>query len=154
LSILLHNEARHVMEIEVLETCQPTLRQLPIEIPIEGSINGWVWQHQQPYVSGDIQQETRFPLAKTLPPALKSLCALPLTTAGRRLGVLNIASDKVAAYDQFDLEFAGMVAAQIAVAVENAINFQQAQSYQQQLARERDRSALLLEVSNMLVSNL
>ncbi len=56
-------------------------------------------------------------------------------------------SDQIGAYDQLDLEFAQMVAAQIAVAVE-------AQCYQQQLASDRDRYELLLEMSNMLISNL
>ncbi|MBO0721481.1 MAG: sigma 54-interacting transcriptional regulator, partial [Blastocatellia bacterium] len=85
---------------------------------------------------------------------VKSFISLPLTTAHRRVGVLNIASDKTGAYDGIDLEFARLVAAQIAVAVDNAFNFQEAQSYQRQLARERDRSQLLLEINNMLISNL
>src|SRR5262249_4265535 len=50
-------------------------------------------------------------------------------------------------YDHQDLEFAQLVAAQIAVAVG-------AQCYQHKLARERERSALLLELNNTLVSNL
>jgi formate hydrogenlyase transcriptional activator len=70
-----------------------------------------------------------------------------LTTAHQRLGVLNFWSDKVGAYDQLDLEFAKLVAAQIAVAVE-------AQCHQHKLARQRDRSQLLLEINNTLVSNL
>jgi GAF domain-containing protein len=48
-------------------------------------------------------------------------------------------SEEIGAYDHFDLGFAQLVAGQIAVAVE-------AQFHQQQLARERDRSRLLLEV--------
>ncbi|MGH9935598.1 MAG: sigma 54-interacting transcriptional regulator, partial [Blastocatellia bacterium] len=67
---------------------------------------------------------------------------------------MKIASDRPGAYDKLDLEFAQLVAAQIAIAVDNAFNFQEAQCYQRQLARERDRSQLLLEINNMLVSNL
>src|SRR5262249_10575591 len=85
---------------------------------------------------------------------VRSVCSLPLTTAHQRLGVLNFFSGKPGAYDQPDLEFAQLMAAQIAVVVDNTFNFQEAQEYQQQLARERDRSALLLEVNNMLVSNM
>jgi len=44
------------------------------------------------------------------------------------------------------------VARQVAVAVDNALNFQAAQAYQQQLARERDRLRVLLEVNNAVVS--
>jgi formate hydrogenlyase transcriptional activator len=72
---------------------------------------------------------------------------VPLTTAHQRLGVVNFWTDKTGAYDNLDIEFVKLVAAQIAVAVE-------AQCYQHKLARERDRSQLLLEINNTLISNL
>jgi len=46
------------------------------------------------------------------------------------------------------------VTAHVAVAVENALNFEEARSYQQLLARERDRLRLLLEVNNNVISHL
>jgi formate hydrogenlyase transcriptional activator len=46
------------------------------------------------------------------------------------------------------------VAAHVAVAVENALNFEEARSYQQLLARERDRLRLLLDVNNNVISHL
>jgi formate hydrogenlyase transcriptional activator len=58
------------------------------------------------------------------------------------------------AYDQLDLEFAQLVADEVAVAVENAHSFQEPESYRRQLAHERDRSRLLLEINNILVSTL
>jgi formate hydrogenlyase transcriptional activator len=148
LGVFLHDGSRDVMRLQVLETCEPTLWQAPSEIPIEGSVAGWVWQNQQPLVIHDLQEETRFPVTHALRDrAVRSLCVLPLTTAHQRLGVLSIWSDQPGTYDQQDLEFAQLVAAQIAVAVG-------AQCYQHRLAREREHSELLLEVNNMLVSNL
>ncbi|HEX8185921.1 MAG TPA: GAF domain-containing protein, partial [Blastocatellia bacterium] len=148
LSLLLHDGSGQIMRLHVLETSEPMMRQLPKEVPIDGSAVGWVWQNQQPFVTADVEQETRFPSITVLRDfPVKSVCILPLTTVHQRLGVLGMASDKVGAYNNLDLEFARLVAAQIAVAVE-------AQIYQSQLARERDRSELLLEVNNMLVSNL
>jgi formate hydrogenlyase transcriptional activator len=148
LSLLLHDGSQNVMRLHVLETSEPAMRRLPTEVPVEGSAVGWVWQNQRPFVTGDVNQENRFPVTKILRDyPVKSLCILPLTTVRQRLGVLGIASDKYDAYGLLDLEFAQLVAAQIAAAVE-------AQCYQSQLAHERDRSELLLEVNNMLVSNL
>jgi formate hydrogenlyase transcriptional activator len=123
LGVSLHDGSRHVMRLHILETSDPAVRQLPFEIPIEGSIAGWVWQHQQPFVTRDVRLETRF-AATTLvrDVAVKSACVLPLTTAHQRLGVLHFASDKTGAYDQLDLEFAQLVAAEVAVAVENALS--------------------------------
>jgi formate hydrogenlyase transcriptional activator len=148
LGVMLYDKPRNVMRLHLLETCAPTKWKTPTEVPIEGSIAGWVWQNQESLVIRDLQLEDRFPVAKTLRdyPA-RSVCSFPLTTAHQRLGVMNFWSDKVGAYDQLDLEFANLVAAQIAVAVE-------AQCHQQKLARERDRSQLLLEINNTLVSNL
>jgi formate hydrogenlyase transcriptional activator len=148
LGVLLYDKSQNVMRLHVLETCEPTEWEPPTEVPMEGSIAGWVWQNQEPIVIRDLELEDRFPLAKTLRNyPIKSVCSLPMTTAHQRLGVLNFWSDKVGAYDQLDLEFAKLVAAQTAVAVE-------AQFHQHKLARERDRSQLLLEINNTLVSNL
>src|SRR5215467_2859398 len=52
LSVLLHDETDQVMRLYVLETSEPAMRQMPSELPIEGSAAGWVWQNQQPFVTG------------------------------------------------------------------------------------------------------
>jgi len=58
------------------------------------------------------------------------------------------------AYSEIDVIFLQEVARQVAVAVDNALNFEQAQSVQRQLKEERDRLSLLLEVNNTVVSAL
>lgn len=148
LGVLLHDPKRNILRLHLIETCEPAEWQPISEIPIEGSIAGWVWEHQEPVVIPNLAEEGRFPFAKgLLERPVKSICSLPLTTAYQRLGVINFWTDKAGAYDQLDIEFVKLVAAQIAVAVE-------AQCYQHKLARERDRSQLLLEVNNTLISNL
>jgi formate hydrogenlyase transcriptional activator len=148
LAVMLHDERRGVMRVHTLDTTEPAMLDFPTEYPVDGSMAGWVWQNQQPFVSGDVQHETRFVTAKLARDfSIRSICNLPLTTADQRLGVLSFTSDKPGVYDDLDLEFAQLVAAQIAVAME-------AQRYRDQLTRERDRSQLLLEINNTLVSNL
>jgi GAF domain-containing protein len=44
-----------------------------------------------------------------------------------------------------EVQFMQRVASQVAVAVDNALNIESSQAYQQQLARERDRLQVLLE---------
>src|SRR5258707_2662956 len=46
LSVILHDGQQNVMRLHMIETTEPTLRELPTEINIEGSIAGWVWQNQ------------------------------------------------------------------------------------------------------------
>ena len=148
LAVMFHDTSRNLMRCHFLETCAPTQWQPPTEVPMEGSIAGWVWKHQQPVVVHDIALEDRFPFAKTIPDhPIKAICSFPLTTANHRLGVLNFWSEEAGVYDDVDIEFAGLLAGQIAVAIE-------AQCHQQKLERERDRSRLLLEVNHTLVSTL
>jgi len=148
LAVMFHDSSRNIMRCHFLETCAPTKWQAPKEVPMEGSIAGWVWEHQEPVVAHDIALEDRFPFAKTIPDhPIKAICSFPLTTANHRLGVLNFWSDEAGVYDELDLEFTGLLAGQIAVAIE-------AQCHQQKLAQERDRSRMLLEINNTLVSNL
>jgi formate hydrogenlyase transcriptional activator len=148
LTVMLHDARRNVMRIHTLDTTEPAMLAMPTEFPVEGSIVGWVWRNQQPFVTGDVQQETGFvttTIARQFP--VRSVCILPLTTANEPFGVLGLSSEKIDAYSDLDLDFARLVAAQIAVAME-------AQRYRDQLTHERDHSQLLLEINNTLVSNL
>jgi len=52
------------------------------------------------------------------------------------------------------LDFMQQVAAQVAVAVDNTLNYEKAEKYRQQVALERDRLQILLEITNALVSEL
>ena len=149
LAVMLHEPTRNVMRSYIMEGCDDFWRSGdPSEVPIEDSISGYVWQTQQPLVIEDLEADQRFPAAQLLiDRGIKSVCCLPLSTVHQNLGTLNLWSEEVGAYDHFDLDFAQLVSSQVAVAVE-------AQFHQQQLAHERDRSNMLLEINNTLVSNL
>jgi len=149
MGVVFHDPKHNVMKCHFMETCIPTKWQPATEAPIDGSVAGWVWQHQEPVVIHDIAlEQDRFPFAKTIPShPIKAICSFPLTTASQRLGALNFWSEEAGVYDDIDLEFTGLLAGQLAVAIE-------AQCHQQKLARERDRCQLLLEINHTLVSNL
>ena len=156
IALTLPDLPRGVVRLHVLEGSIPTRFQPGFEIPMEENIRRLVWENQQPLVVSNLEHDDRFPTIDRLlrEDGVRSLCALPLTTAQRRVGAMALGSVEVSAYDAADLEFLQQVAAQVAVAVDNALNFQNAQVYQQELARERDRLRLLLEVNNALVSTL
>jgi formate hydrogenlyase transcriptional activator len=156
IGLTLPDADRNTVRIHVLESSLPTEGKEGFEFPIEEATRAIVWEQQQALVVNDLEFETRFPRHVELlqKEGVKSFCLLPLTTAQRRVGALAFGSTHTGAYDEFDLEFLRQVAAQVAVAVDNALNFQDAQRYQEQLSRERDRLRLLLEVNNALVSNL
>jgi formate hydrogenlyase transcriptional activator len=148
--VMLHESNRDVMRSYFFEGCHSaeSVSREHTEVVIAESINGYVWLTQEPIVIRDLDQDQRFPAAQILRDRnIKSVCCLPLSTAHQNLGTLNLWSEEVGAYDSFDLKFAQLVTSQIAVAVEG-------QFYREQLAHERDRSQLLLQVNNMLVTNL
>jgi formate hydrogenlyase transcriptional activator len=155
-NLTLHNAAQNTMRLHLLETDDPEGVAVGLESPIEESMSGWVWQNQRPLVIPDLDVETRYPrLTKMIRErGIRSICLLPLTTAQHRLGALGFGSRQTAAYDAVDLEFLAQVATQVAVAVDNALNAEAAQSYQRQLARERDRLKVVLAVTTAMVSSL
>ena len=85
---------------------------------------------------------------------IKSGCAAPLVAHGRALGTLDVASAHEDAFTAEDAEVLSQIAGQIALAVENALNFESARRAEKEAARERDHLRLLLEVNNAVVSHL
>jgi formate hydrogenlyase transcriptional activator len=156
LNLILHDPGRNIMRLHILETSRPTQIQPGLEIPIEWTAVGQVFETQQPMVVPDIEQEKRFPQMREimLQEGIVSLCILPLTTAQHRLGCLGFGMGKGHPYSEADIQFMQQVARQVAVAVDNALNYESAQQYQKQLADERDRLRVLLEVNNAVISNL
>jgi formate hydrogenlyase transcriptional activator len=154
-NLILHEPARNVMRSHVLECPDPNYDCPSQECPME-TPGGWVWQTQQLWVVPQLSIEKRFPdCSRWLSErGIESLCVVPVTTALRRLGALAFGSSQRAAYSDVDVTFLQQVARQVAVAVDNAINFEQAQSVQRQLQEERDRLSILLEVNNAVVSVL
>jgi formate hydrogenlyase transcriptional activator len=114
------------------------------DTPIE-----WVHGSQQPLVTADWRTEPRFPKHREFLNQLSiaSTCALPLARGDRRLGVLSLGSARPHAYPDDEVRFLSLVADQIALAIDAAVNFY--------LSRQaRDRLKLILELTNQVVSNL
>jgi formate hydrogenlyase transcriptional activator len=121
----------------------------PSELDKEETIAAWVYEHQETLVMGSLEGETRFPASTCLMQraGLQSVCAFPLTTAHRKLGSLVIASVRRDVYGPDEVRFCGLVADQIALAMDDAINFRASQ-------RAQERLQLLLDLTNRVVSNL
>jgi formate hydrogenlyase transcriptional activator len=153
-SFVLHDPSANLMRVAHTESFGQNI-PLPPTMPINGSASGRVWETGKPLVLDDLNKEQQLgPVLKILQQyGFQSCCVLPLTAADRRLGALALTSRKPGAYGNDDLEFLERVAEQVALAVDNAGQRQQAQAYQKQVASERDRLRLLLEVNNVLISN-
>src|SRR6202140_2085923 len=142
----LHDPRRNVMRLHVLEG--DDLARPPIEVPVADSPSGIAWQTQRPLVVPDVNAETRFPSVVNLlrNKGIRSYCALPLTTAGKRLGALGLGSPRVSAYSEESLRSLRKVTELVALAVENALT-------REALQQETERLQVLLEVNATLMIN-
>ncbi len=112
------------------------------EIPKEETVGWWVDRAQQAVVLRVDDQETRFQSTidglRRL--GLRSLCAVPLSTAHSQLGSLLFGSQFADAYSPEEVRFLSLVAAQIALAMDDTL--------------AQQRLKLLLDMTNGVVSKL
>ena len=121
----------------------------PPDFPPEETISKWVYDHQQPLMIPSIDQETRFPrmIEFLRNQGIQSLCSLPLTTVHRQLGTIGLGSRHSHAYSEEEVRFLVLVADQVALAIDDALNLEE-------LHQEKERLRLLLDLNNAVVSNL
>ena len=155
LSVVLHDPVRNVMRLHTLETPAPKLEP-GMEFAMDESPSAWVWQHQQTLIVADTERYQRFPwsMKRFLSHGVRSFCSVPLTSARRQLGAMNFGAVQIDAYDADNLEVPLLVAGQVATAIDNAMSYEETRALERQVARERDRLRLLLEVNNSVVSSL
>jgi formate hydrogenlyase transcriptional activator len=139
LSLVLHEGASNTMRMQVLETSEPIPDPLVIVLPVKDDPAGLVCQTQQPLITSSVAELGRWPgfLERVQPYGVQSLCLLPLTTARQRLGALVFVSKQPSAYDTADLGFLQLVANQVAVAIDNALAFQEITVLKELLSKEK-----------------
>jgi formate hydrogenlyase transcriptional activator len=135
--------AAHWVQWHFLEPYDSAFEALAVRgIPKEETVAWWVYLNQRPVVIPFIDRETSFPIVaeRLFRLGLRSLCALPLSTAHRKLGSLVFASHLDDAYSNEDQQFLSTVANQIAVAMDDT--------------RAQARLRLLLDITNRIVTKL
>ncbi len=123
---------------------------LPLaEVVVENTPAELVHNSQQILVTMDWREETRFAkYGESLNErGIVSTCSLPLARGHRHLGVLSIGTSRPNAYSSDEVRFLSLVAGQIALSIDAAVNFY--------LSRQaRDRLTTILDLTNQVVSNL
>lgn len=156
LALILYDVERNVMQLRICESAKPSPAVPSIELKLDESPSGIVLQTQKSVTISSLANESRFPRLREFlaQQGVESICAVPLSTAQRRLGTLGFGNRQPYEYSPTEIALMERIARQVAVAVDNALNYQRAQSYQQQLIRERDRLRALLDLTNVVVSQL
>jgi len=156
LNFVIFDEASGTAEWRLFESTVKSATISEADLSTDHTTSGWVYEHQQLLVIGDWSQESRFLGLKRILSELDigSTCTLPLTTAHRRFGVIEFGSSRVNAYPEQEVDFLSLVADHVALTIEGALNFEEAQRAQAELESKNERLKLLLDLTNHIVSNL
>jgi formate hydrogenlyase transcriptional activator len=156
IGVIQFDEAGDKVKWHVAEKCTEPGDVYSSQVGPEDELLLWVYQNQEPVWISSVENEQRFPatVERLKNYGIQSGCVLPLSTAHRRLGCLFVGSERRDSYGQEDVYFLSLFANQLAVAMDNALNFERSQRSQTELQREKDRLDLLLDLTNSITSNL
>lgn len=103
------------------------------QIEVGQGITGWVAEQKEPLLVKDTLQDPRYIPGKD---SVRSEVAVPLIYRGELLGVLNVESDEVAVFDEYDLDILGTLAGSLSAIIVNT--------------RLSERQQQLFEVTNKI----
>jgi len=121
---------------------------IPVGVPLgvdEDSIVGWVAQAGEPILANDVIEDPRYRAVDALRET-KSELAVPVKIGNKVLGVLDIESIEVDAFNEADLYTAQTLADQLAVAIENARLYDETR----QIAVMEERNRMAREIHDTL----
>ena len=137
-AIAQYEEAKDSLSVLAIEPFASSVDvETGFEMPREGTHSGWVIEHRQPLIARDLEKEQRFEIdAMLLEQGLRSYIVLPLVARGGVIGTFNIGSPSPNRYSEEDIDFADLVAKQLALAIENARQHEEVHRLKEQLDRE------------------
>ncbi|TAK12474.1 MAG: GAF domain-containing protein [Anaerolineae bacterium] len=130
-AILLLDNDKQILRVEASAGYEEEV--LGLQVPVGQGITGWVAQRREPLLIKDVTKDPRYVSGSI---AVRSEIAVPLIYRNETLGVLNVESDEVAAFDEHDLDILGTLAGSLAAIIVNA--------------RLAERQRQLFEVTNKI----
>ncbi len=126
-SLMLIDDEKEELIFEVSHGSRSqVLRQL--RIPLDEGIAGWVARNGQPVIVNDARADPRFSHRVDVRTGFltQSIAAVPLKIKGRVIGVLEVLNKySGTGFNQEDVQLMSSIAAQAAIAIENARLYQQ-----------------------------
>lgn len=108
--------------------------------PAAGSMMGTAVREQRPVVVGDQVSLAVYdhPIShRMIAMGFQSVCSLPLMSRGRAMGCLNVVSRREQAFGDADVAYLNQIAGQIALAVDNALAYQEIAALKDKVTEEK-----------------
>jgi len=161
--------ALHGADLYLLSEDRKTLQLIAFDRVLDGpsislgttlpnaGIAAQVIEQQKPIYVPDISEVMRTyqalaPFAESV--GARSSYLFPVSTSRKQYGVVAFTKMQGQECSPQDLELMGSLALHVAVSLETALATARAENYQRELARERDRLQLLLDINNQVISKL
>jgi formate hydrogenlyase transcriptional activator len=143
--LVLINEKTRSYRIETIAGDVPQgalggLEMVGLEMPLRGSPSEVAWETQEALYLPDIETATRFRpdiIEQMRQNEVRSGFWVPLTTARHKLGSMIFASRHSDPYSAEEREFLHHVARQVAIAVDNALAFEEINELRQKIEEEK-----------------
>jgi len=137
-SILMHELEGKFLEVKA--SVGYSLDVEKIRIPIGSGITGWVAEHRRLLRVDNVKEDVRYIQAS---PNTRSELAVPLLYRNEILGVLNVESEQVGAYNENDEEMLGTLGGSLAAIIANA-------RLVEQVRNQAEYSRLIYEITSKI----
>lgn len=115
-ALLLYNEKQRELRIRYsVGHREELVRQLAI--PLGEGVTGAAAAQREPVLVGDVRTDRRYLNSVD---AVRTELAVPMTARGKLVGVIDLQSTKVNAYNEYDRALMRLIAARAAVSIDNA----------------------------------
>jgi len=143
-AILLWDRRRH--RLVFVTVAGPKEEELmEIEVPLDGSIAGWVLQNEDSVIVNDVQHDPRFfsGADERTGMVTRTLIGAPLQVRDKMIGVLEVMNKRAdAPFDEEDLRLAQAVADHAALAIESAHRYESVLRVREQQKRRATTGVL------------
>jgi adenylate cyclase len=123
---------------------------LALEDILRDGIAGWVLRERQPTILADTRDDNRWVASTTHQRMVRSVAAVPIIREDQGLGVITLVHHTPGYFTEEHLDLLGSVAAQSAIALENAELFRLTQSQKDLLERRAEELQRINQVSRHL----
>jgi len=156
LSLYLTGPGESTPTWQVWRVDEQSIVPIPESVPLAETVEAWVAANRRVVAWPPSEGQPPFPrLEEALTRhGIGSFLALPLATVNRTVGAVTIGCLRPGAYPAAEAAFLGVVADQVALAVDGAASFERLRAAHERLERSSERLRLVLEVGNAVLANL